>query len=52
MAWMRNSTPEETVFASNNESFLLSALSHRRGLLQAEEYVRQPLTCSVSKTSV
>jgi hypothetical protein len=41
MAWMRNSTPEETVFASNNESFLLSALSHRRGLLQAEEYVRR-----------
>ncbi|MFM8451419.1 MAG: hypothetical protein ACKOAQ_01005, partial [Acidimicrobiaceae bacterium] len=37
MEWMRNSTPEETVFASNNESFLLSALSHRRGLLQAEE---------------
>jgi hypothetical protein len=41
MAWMRNSTPDETVFASNNESFLLSALSHRRGLLQAEEYVRR-----------
>ena len=41
MAWMRNSTPEETVFASNNESYLLSALSHRRGLLQAEEYVRR-----------
>lgn len=41
MAWMRNSTPEETVFASNNESFLLSALSHRRGLLQAEEHVRR-----------
>jgi hypothetical protein len=41
MAWMRNSTPEETMFASNNESFLLSALSHRRGLLQAEEYVRR-----------
>jgi len=41
MEWMRNSTPEETVFASNNESFLLSALSHRRGLLQAEEHVRR-----------
>jgi hypothetical protein len=41
MAWMRNSTPEETVFVSNNESFLLSALSQRRGLLQAEEHVRR-----------
>jgi len=41
MEWMRNSTPEETLFASNNESFLLSALSHRRGLLQAEEHVRR-----------
>ena len=41
MKWLRNSTPEDEIFASNNESFLLSALSQRRGLLQAEIYVRR-----------
>ena len=41
MMWLRNNTPEDEIFASNNESFLLSALSHRRGLLQAEIHVRR-----------
>ena len=39
--WMRNNTTADVIFASNNESFLLSALSHRRGLLQAETHVRR-----------
>ena len=41
MRWMRMNTSDDELFASNNESFLLSALSHRRGLLQGEEYVRR-----------
>jgi hypothetical protein len=41
MQWMRMNTSDDELFASNNESFLLSALSHRRGLLQGEEYVRR-----------
>ena len=41
MEWMRTNTDDDEVFASNNESFLLSALSHRRGLLQGEEYIRR-----------
>ena len=41
MRWMRMNTSGDELFASNNESFLLSALSHRRGLLQGEEYVRR-----------
>lgn len=41
MNWVEANTPQEIIFASNNESFLLSALSHRRGFLQSEEYVRR-----------
>ena len=40
-SWMKKNTSDDIIFASNNESFLLPALSHRRGLLQAEEYIRR-----------
>lgn len=41
MEWMKENTSDDIIFASNNESFLLPALSHRRGMLQAEEYIRR-----------
>jgi hypothetical protein len=31
MNWLRESSNPDDIFASNDESFLLSALSHRRG---------------------
>ena len=41
MSWFRESSNSDDIFVSNNESFLLSALSHRRGFLQAEYLVRR-----------
>lgn len=41
MSWFRESSNSNDIFVSNNESFLLSALSHRRGFLQAEYLVRR-----------
>jgi len=41
MEWMRDNTPQDAIFISNNRSFLLSALSHRRGYIQAEDLVRR-----------
>ena len=39
MNWLRESSNPDDIFASNDQSFLLSALSHRRGFLQAEYLV-------------
>ena len=41
MNWLRESSNPDDIFASNDQSFLLSALSHRRGFLQAEYLVRR-----------
>jgi hypothetical protein len=41
MNWLRESSNPDDIFASNDESFLLSALSHRRGFLQAEYLTRR-----------
>ncbi|NCU81762.1 MAG: hypothetical protein EBV51_07090 [Acidimicrobiia bacterium] len=41
MSWLRRASNPDDIFASNNDSFLLSALSHRRGYLQAEYLVRR-----------
>lgn len=41
MSWMRANSPKDAIFISNNKSFLLSALSHRRGYSQSEDLVRR-----------
>jgi hypothetical protein len=41
MKWLRDSSDHNDVFASNNDSFLLSALSHRRGFLQSKYLLRR-----------
>ena len=46
MSWLRRASNSDDIFASNNDSFLLSALSHRRGYLQDEYLVRRPTASS------
>jgi hypothetical protein len=41
MKWLRNSSDQDDVFASNNDGFLLSALSHRRGFMQSKYLLRR-----------
>ena len=41
MQWLEAESDQDDVFASNNDSFLLSALSHRRGFLQSKYLLRR-----------
>ena len=41
MTWIEKSSDVNDIFASNNDSFLLSALSHRRGYLQSKYRLRR-----------
>ncbi|MFM7819247.1 MAG: hypothetical protein ACKPAF_00090, partial [Actinomycetota bacterium] len=41
MKWLRESSEMDDVFASNNDGYLLSALSHRRGYLQSKYLLRR-----------
>lgn len=41
MLWLKAESYKDDVFASNNDSFLLSALSHRRGFLQSKYLLRR-----------
>jgi len=41
MSWLKNASDKDDVFASNNDGFLLSALSHRRGYLQSKYLLRR-----------
>lgn len=41
MRWLRDSSEMDDVFASNNDGYLLSALSHRRGYLQSKYLLRR-----------
>ena len=50
MNWLRESSNPDDIFASNDESFLLSALSHRRGFLQAEYLVRRHSASSENRS--
>jgi len=41
MKWLRDSSDHNDVFASNNDGFLLSALSQRRGFIQSKYLLRR-----------
>jgi hypothetical protein len=41
MRWLRDSSDHNDVFASNNDGFLLSALSQRRGFIQSKYLLRR-----------
>ena len=41
MKWLRDSSDHNDVFASNNDGFLLSALSQRRGFMQSKYLLRR-----------
>ena len=41
MEWLKDESDQSDIFASNNDSFLLSALSHRRGFLQSKYLLRR-----------
>jgi hypothetical protein len=41
MKWLRDSSNHNDVFASNNDGFLLSALSQRRGFIQSKYLLRR-----------
>jgi hypothetical protein len=41
MKWLRDSSGHNDVFASNNDGFLLSALSQRRGFIQSKYLLRR-----------
>jgi hypothetical protein len=41
MKWLKTESDQDDIFASNNDSFLLSALSQRRGFLQSKYLMRR-----------